>query len=38
MTFTLRTAKPDILISLGVIMAIFLILEILAVFLKWGQS
>lgn len=37
MTFTLRTAKPDVLISLGAIMVIFLILEILAVFLKWGQ-
>ena len=38
MTFTLRTAKPDVLISLGVIMMIFLILELLAIVLKWGQS
>lgn len=37
MTFTLRTAKPDVLISLGVIMMVFMVLELLAVFLKWGQ-
>lgn len=38
LTFTLKTARPDILISLGVMLVIFMILELLAVFFKWGQS
>ena len=37
-TFTLRTARPDILISMGFMLMLLVILELLAIVFRWGQS